>query len=639
MLQKIRDRASGWFAWTILILVSVPFALWGVNQYFDSGPQVSVADINDYSISHDDWQRAYQQERSRLQELLGANFDPQRIDEGGLKDDVLNRLIDTRVMEEAVDEYDMHMSDAQLAARIHELPYFQESNKFSPERYQSYLTSQGMTPADFEARFRQSLLLSQLEMGITQTMPITERHIDAAISLRDQRRDIAYVILPLEQMLSGIQVSAEQAARYYKTHSKRYIDPERVVLDYVELKAADMTAQFTPKEEELRAVYADQMQGQAVTQEQRRASQIVVYVPKDAPAAAVTKAQAKVQVIQNRLSKGEAFDKVAKEMSDDAGTAAEGGDMGFFAKGSKDPAIENALFSMQVDEISKPLRTPLGFHVVKLTAIKPKSGKTFAEMRPELEQEYRRHSAETRFFELADQLSDVAFENPESLEPAAKALQLQVQRSPWITRAGGSGIGAHPRVVEAAFSPDVMEEGNNSEPIEIEPTHVVVVRVKERRAARLPPLAEIREKVTADVRRHLAQEKVQAIGQQLLKRLNKGETMAALAQERKLTIQREAGIARTADKVPAPIVEAAFKLKRPDKNQSSYTSVELPSGDYALVALSAVHDGAAPSLTKDQRASYRNELANNYGQNQIEAMVDALRKQADVKIHTEQKDL
>lgn len=632
MLQTIRDYFSGVFSWIIILMIAVPFALWGINQYTEKGGKASdVAVVNGQGISQPDFLRASQQQQERLKEMLGQSYNPDAFNTPQYKHEVLDQLIERTLLEQAAVNDGLDISDAELTAYITSQPDLQRDGKYAPPLYQAFLRDQGLTAAGFEQRLRDSLRVNQLRDAITNSTLLTPSALDALIRLREQQRDVAYVVLPQAVFGKNLAIDEAKISAYYQSHRTQYMNPERVQVEYIDYSIDGLMASVPVNEQLLRRTY-DEQAATAATDEQRRASHILIQVPPGADAKAQAAARARIDKIQQQLKNGAAFETLAKEYSDDKPSAAKGGDLGYFGKGVMDKAFEQAAFKLKKGEVSAPVRSSFGWHLIKLTDIKAPQRKTFAEARADVERSYRHRQAEKIYYDRTDGLADTVYQQPDSLEPAAKLLGAPIQKSAWLTRAGGAGIGAYPKVIDAAFSEDVLTHGNNSEPIEIAPGHLVVLRVKAHEAASQKPLAEVHDQIATHLRSQMAQAKAAAAAKAMVERINKGETLAAVAKAANLSVKEVPGLKRKDVGQPPEIVAAAFRIARPKPTQPGIATTALADGDQAVVLVKAVHDGDPAKISKEDRAAYQRELQRAYSTAELQEMIAALRAQAKIKI-------
>ncbi|MEW6354120.1 MAG: SurA N-terminal domain-containing protein [Pseudomonadota bacterium] len=625
MLQTIRDRAQGWLAYIIIGLLIIPFALWGIQEYASNEADVNVARVDDVNISQRDFQRSYEQQRERMRTLLGENA--ALLDETRIKQSVLDGLIRTELLRRFTGELGLRVSDAQLAQQIQSMPEFQSNGQFSRATFSELLRRQGLTPERFESLVRATLLTEQLNSGITSTAMITRTQLDEAIRLKNQQREIGYLVLPWSNFKKDVTVDEAAVMRYYEDNRERFVTPEQVRVEYVELAAQDLAAQVTVDEQELRKLY-DEQRAAFTQEEQRRAGHILIKSDKNAEAA-----KAKAEELLKRLRAGEPFDKLAKENSEDAATAQQGGDLGFFGKGVMDKAFEDSVFALKTGELSGVVRSAFGFHIIKLTEIKPAQTQTFEQVRADLEKELRQRKAQQLFFEKAEPLANLVYEHPDTLAVAAKELGLTVKTSDLFGRHSGGGIGADPKVVSAAFSEDVLTRGFNSEPIDIGENRRVVVRLKEHKPAAPRALAEVKQEITEQLLTEAAQQKAEAAAQAIEKRLRAGEDAQAIAKDYQVQWQKIGPLGRDATSADPAIVRAAFALGKPAANRAAVGGTRLASGDYAVIAVFAVKEGSPASVESAARLAMQRQLQRSQAGQEYENFVAELRNEAEITIH------
>ncbi|MBI3345489.1 MAG: SurA N-terminal domain-containing protein [Gammaproteobacteria bacterium] len=631
MLQSIRDRAQGWLAWIIVGLIIIPFALWGVQEYEGAGAGVNVATVNGVDITQQRFQRVYDQQRQRLRAQLGGDFNSQ--DETRIKQTVLDNLIRDEVIRQTAEALKLRVSNAQLAQEVGAIPQFQENGQFSPQLFQQALRAQGLSPEGLESQLRQGLIMEQLNTGVTVTSIITPAELDQAIRIKNQQRDIGYLVLPWASFKEGVNPDEGAVQKYYEQNREQLASPEQVSIEYIELSAQALASQIILDEQELHKLYEEHAATYA-TPEQRRASHILITVDKAADEAAVTAAKAKAEEIRQRLIKGEDFAKVAKEVSQDPGSAPRGGDLGFFGKGAMDKAFEDRVFSLKAGELSEPVRSTFGFHIIKLAEIKPAVTKGFAEVRPDLVKELQQRKTQQMFFEKTEPLTNLSFENPDTLAVASKELGLPIQSSDLFDRKGGEGITSNPKVVTAAFSEDILKRGFNSEPIETGDNRLVVLRVKEHKPAAQRSLEEVRQTIVEQLRTEMAQAKARAAGEVFMERLKKGEDPAAIAKEYRVEWVKSGLIGRDETKINPQIVRAAFRLNKPAKDALPAVGGEsLESGDYAVPAVYAVREGDPAGMESAARTALKRELQRNLAQSEYDLLVAEAKNEAKIVIH------
>jgi len=634
MLQSIRDKAQGWFAWAIVILISVPFALWGIQEYLGVGAEPVVASVNDRDIKEREFESTYQRFRASLRQQLGDAYRADLFDESQLRDDVLQSMVRDELISQAANRMGLRISDAQVRGAIAGISAFQTNGQFDTVAYERVLRQQNYSVQEFQERIRQALLIEQVTTALTGSELVTQAELNEIKRLKDQRRDISYLLLSSADFVASGAASADEIEAYYAANQNQFMLPERVRIDYLELKLSQLSEKVIATEEQLRQFY-EERQAEYITQEQRRASHILITIDgegEEAESAAQNKALAALKRIQN----GEEFAVLAKELSQDPGSAEQGGDLGFIEPGMMDISFDKALFALAKDEISEPVRTDFGFHLIKVTELREGSKKSFDEVKDALQAAYSSSEAEGQFYKYSERLVDLAFEHPDSLEPAAESLGLTVVTSDWVSRADANKIPGAGRAINIAFSEDVLVEGNNSELLEITPDHVMVLRVNAHEEAAVRPLDQVREDIASILKQQKSATLAKEQGQSLLPRLRQGESLSQLAKEYSLKIEEVGMVARADSKLPSAIVQHLFTMPRPESDVASFDGVALPNGDFAVIALHKVEDGSLDGMDENALQALRASQAKVKGRDNFEFAVQLLKSAAKVVINKPQ---
>ena len=631
MLQFIRDNATGWIAWGIVILISVPFALWGIHQYVTPDSSVAVATVDDSEIGYYDFQRLYARRRQQLQSLLGAG----RIDaeeEDRLRREVLERMIDSEVLIRSGVEAGMRVGDEQLARTIQTQGIFQSGDVFSQDVYESWLRSQGYSPGRFEEDLRRSLLEQQVAVGISGSDFVSTSGLRDAVRIWLQKRTFSLLTIPAADFESSEPTESEIAV-HFEQHRSEYTAPERLRLHYLEISMDEIAAGVKVDDEELRALFEAERE-RFVTPEKREVSHILVSVPADAGVDAAEQARERLVALKNRIVVGESFGDLARESSEDPGSASSGGALGFIERGIMDLAFEEAAFALAPGQVSDPVRSSFGWHLIKVTSVQESGGATFDEVRDQVLAQYQSREAERIFVERVETLANVTYEHPESLEAGARELGLSIRETSPVTRGGQSDdpIAAQPAVVAAAFSREVLDDGNNSEPIEFEPGRIVVVRAFDHEPPRAPDIDEARADIVAALRADARRTAVIERGRELLAGLRSGRSRDAVAAETGLEWSRFENVDRTGGGLSERLLEVAFRMPRPDTGSAQFDGVVEDAGDFVIVSLSRVDDGDFSSMSDDESRSLRQSLENDIGRTMFDAFVRGRRQSADVQI-------
>jgi len=634
MLTSIRNHAKGWLGITLLALIAIPFAFTGVYSYMSGGGSVVVATVDGRDIGQREYANAYQSYRQRLQSLLGANFRPDLLDEKTLRREALDRLIEEIVLVQTAQDQGYRVGINQLAQEITATDAFQTGGRFDRELYQMRLAQTGRTPEQYEQGLRTQLLMEQLLGGLGNTAFVTAAELAEAQRLQLQRRNLAYALIP-PVTLADLPVPDETALEaFYADSGAMFAEPEQVRLDYLDLSIEGLMHEVgEPDEVTLELLFEDEKTRLATTEE-RRARHILLELPADADEAVRAATLAKAEALHAQLVDGVDFAELARTESADPGSSEAGGDLGFFGRGQMDPAFESAAFEQAIDEISVPIRSAFGYHLIQVTEIRGKASPDLDSMRATLIELYRRQQAEQIFYDRSETLANLAYEHPDALDAAAEALGLEIQQSPWLSRATGDDwLLAEPRVLEAAFSPEVLGEGLNSEVLELADGRLLVLRLGEHKAARQLELGEIRDAVVASYQEMRAGELALERGSELLVRLRGGERLNALATEAGLETVEVSGMGRDDTLRPLSIVRAAFRLPRPGGSGSSVTGVELEDGGYALVQLLGVEAGV-PETPEDE-TRLREALTRVQGSAELAGVMTGIRSRAAVDINAD----
>ncbi len=613
MLQTIRDRAQGILAWIILILITVPFALWGIGNYFDTGKEKPIAVVGKREFFERDLMRLYEQQYARF---LGQG----PYGEQELKQQALDQLINDELLFQSAIANKLVVSDTQIAQFIRSLPFLQTDGHFDVEKYQRLLATEGISSDQFIAQVRRSLLLAQLEQGIMNSSFASDHEAETFYKLQNQRRKIAYLILPISEQ--EITVSEQEIQAYYELHQDQFKIPEQVAVDYLTLSSNTIAKSIEPTEEELHRRYEEQQQAFAEP-EQRHIRHILIAIPPEASLEKKQQALAKIQAIKKRLEQGEDFSELAKQFSDDPGSKTQGGDLGFIKQGLLEKNFEEVAFALPEGKISDPVETPFGYHLIQVMEIQPANPKPFEAVREQIRQDIQQQEAEARFYELAEKLAQLAYENPQSLEPAAHALGIKIKSTGLFTREQGKGIAANSKVRAAAFSKEVLA-GNNT---------LIVLRARQHLPPKQRPLDEIRGEVATLLRKQKARQINEAQAKDWLAKLEHGSTLEEIAQKRKTDVT----IIELIRNAPTPELEevkgAVFQAPRPKPGHPIFLRVPLPDGRQVLAQVLAVEDGDYDSLKPEDKKRLKTDLARLFGLMTFKEYQMQLRDKAKVEIN------
>ena len=628
MLQAIREKAQGWIAWAIVILISIPFALFGIQQYLGVDINPPVAKVNGDKITSQQLDQRVREFRENMRRTLGKSFVPELFEDAALKPQVLKRMIDETLLRQAADDWNMRISNAQVASYIRSIPQLQNDGHFDVGLYEATVRNQGLTKAGFEALVRSDLLSQQQQEGVVDTVLVTGSQLADQVRLAEQKRSIGYVRIPAKAFIDKSKVSEADAQAYYKAHQQDYAVPERVKLAYIRLSADELTDQVEVTEDKLHE-YFDTHRDEFVATQERKVRHILI--ESDGKNDAEKKALAEKLPLQ--LRNGADFAELAKKYSDDPGSAEDGGDLGWVNRGVMVKPFEDAVFAAEPGKLVGPVKTQYGYHIILVSEIRGGEEATFDQVRNKVEQAYRKQQAEELFYNYFERLADLAYETPDSLVPVAEALDLKVQHSDWISRGKAPAGLDDSKILNAAFSDDVLQQGNNSDVIELKPTEAMVLRVQEHEEESVRPFDSVRAQVIEAAARAQASDKARAQGEQLLAQQRQGGTrpLADIAKAKGWKLEK-ATISRQDARVPAELVDAVFAVPALNKDEPGYTGVVSAEGDYLLAEVSRITDGDLQALPEQARKARRSALARSEGSLEFKGVLEALRARSDIEI-------
>lgn len=620
MLQNIRDNSTGWISKSIIGLIVVLFAFTGFDAILGSTSNSNnAAKVNGEEITLDALAEAKNLQRRQLLQQFGKDFDASLIDDALLSEAALKGLISRKLLVQAADQSGFAFSSALIDQFILLAPEFQVDGKFNADRFDQVIRQMGYTRLQFRQMIEQEMRTGQLRAGIAATAFVTEQEAQAFADLERQTRDFA--MLTIKPELDKVAVTEDEVKAYYDENSSEFLTQEQVIVEYVELEKSAFFDQVAVDDAALQELYQAEI---ANLVEQRHAAHILFEVTAD-----VTDEQAKAaaQSAIERINAGEEFAAVAKEVSDDIGSAEQGGDLGFAAQGVYEPAFEDALYALENGQISAPVRTDYGWHVIKLLGVQAADVPSFASLKDKLTQDLKSQQVEQRFVEAVRELESAAYESADLQQPASE-LGLEIKVSEPFGREGLDGLFANRQVLQAAFSTEVLEEGANSTAIELDPETTVVLRVKEHKRPEQIAFAEVSTQIREQLLVKRAIEQAQSQGQALLSSLQEGKTSTAQAQQDAWQVVEAA--TRDQESVDPEVLQALFKMPKPEANAAEFAGLNLSNGDYVIIRLTGVN-AAADSLTASELKQYREILASRAGQVDFSAFLQQLELDAKIQ--------
>lgn len=608
----------------VLAIIFLPFAFFGVDSYFRStDASVGVATVAGYRISQGEFNRALRERQEAIQRMAGGRADPALLDSAELRFNVLEALIRQRLLLQRA--AGMAITDRQLQTVIGELPLFQQDGKFSFQLYDRFLKSQGMTPAMFEATLRQDLILQQVDEAYGGTGFVSRTVVERLARLSEQQREVSLVTIAPDRFLSQVKLEADAVKKYFDSHQDEFRIPEQVRVEYVMLTVESLLAQIPVDAAEIRKYY-DEHRAQYEVREERQASHILIGVDATASAEAKQKARVQAEAIYKQVKQNaDRFAELAKQHSQDPGSAANGGDLGYFGRGTMVKAFEDAAFGLKAGEISAPVETRYGFHIIRLTGVKGGQSSLFEEVRGQIEAELKKQRAGRKFSEIAENFNNVVFEQAESLKPAAELAKASPQQSAWITRERADAPLNHPKLLPAIFSEDVLKNKRNTEVIEVAPGVLVAARVIERKPAAVQPFDEVSGAIVRKITLQQAGQLAAQEGRAQLEKLRQGKDAQVTWAPPQLVGRADAkGLSE-------PVLKQAFRADT--AKLPAYTGVDNPLGGFALIRITRVVE--AEKIAPERQKAFAEGLRQMLGQEEMLAYIASLKQKADVKVSKE----
>lgn len=655
MLQALREKTSGWIAIAIVAVLAVPFAFFGMEQYLfqnnaDYGAKVeappkwwrSAPDIwlvrklawSSTEVGAEEFRQAFDATREQRRQAEGEAFDARGFETMESKREVLEQLIDRAVLGLAAERANIVVGDAQVQAIIRTIPAFQVDGQFDPQRYQMALVSAQppRTPSEFDASIRQDLQRALVPQAVAESAFVTAGESERLMRLLGERRDVSFVVVPPPAADESAVADGDLQA-WFESRANRYREPEKVALEYIEVR--DTAAPSTgPVDEADARAHFEQVKSRFASAERRLVSHILVEVAADADAAAQDAARAKAAELATKAKQaGADFAALARAESDDPGSSANGGDLGWVETGMMGGAFDDALFAMQAGQVSDPVRTDFGWHVLQLREVDAGRAVAFEDVREDMEREVRDNEGSRGYNELVGRIVDEINRHPMSLEQAAAVDQLPVQTIAPFARGAGSGIAANNAVVQAAFSDALSQDGTVSDPIELGPNHTVFIRVTSHTPERAQTLDEVRARVTAEVRADRQRRQAEAVADEMVEALAAGTTLQSLAESRSLDAQSVPGVPRGAP-VPDPTAnQAYFRAVAPADGATTPGRVMLPDGSAVVFTVDRVIVGDPADASEQEQAMLRQQLGALLGNEDADVMQRALRSEMKITVN------
>ena len=613
------------FIQILLAIMFLPFAFFGIDSYFRGSDRgASVATVGGQPITQIEFAQALRERQEQVQRMTGGRVDPALLDSPELRFGVLDGIIRQRVLINQALRNGVSVSDQQLQQIISEQSAFQEDGRFSNTRYETLLRRQNMTPVGFENGLRRDLILDRINGAYRSSAIVPNAVAERLLRITAQQREVSQAVLDPGKYLSQVKLDGAAAKQYYDSHQAEFQIPEQARLEYLVLGLDTVGAQAELTADEVKQFY-EQNLTQYSKGDERQASHILIAVDAQAGADAKQAARAKAEDLLKQVKQNPgSFAELAKKHSQDPGSAAKGGDLGFFPRGAMVKPFDDAVFQMKQGEIAGPVESSFGFHVIRVTGVK---GRGFEDVRRQVETDLRRQKSGKRFSELAEQFNNLVFEQGDSLKPAAEALKLPVQQSGWVSRSGSElKLLNNPKLLQAAFSDDVVKNKRNTEVVDVGSNTLVAARILEYRPASVRPFDEVAADITRKLTHQQAAQLAAKEGRELLGKLKQGENASVAWGPAKL-ISRE-----KPEGYGGAVLAEAFRTGA--AKLPAYAGIENADGGFILLKITRVVDD--DKVEPDRRAALTEQLRQLVGQEELNAYVASLKLKADVKVQQDQ---
>lgn len=616
MMDRLREGANSIVVKLILGLIILAFVFAGVGNYLVSGSNNNVAEVGSTPITRQDFESAYQNQRSRLQAQMGDYFGQLMAQPGyvdSLRQSVLQEMINDALMLQLADDLGLKISDQQVRQAIVDIPAFQNNGQFDKETYQSALRVNGYTPDSFAQVMRRSLLQEQLTQALQNSEFALPSEVKQQVGLLTQTRNIERVTIAADQFADQIQLSDQEIQDYYQAHQAQFSRPEQFKLSYIEFSAQGLQSSVSVTQQDIDTYYQEHLSD--FTSEEQRRVRHILFRGDDA------EQQAKAAL--TKLQAGADFAELAKQESQDGGSADNGGELGWIEKGTMAPEFEQAAFALaKAGDLSGVVKTNFGYHIIQLEEIKAGDAQPLSQVQDQIKQDLVYEKVADQYYDLQNKIDQAAFESPDSLDSAAKIAGVNIEHTDFISQDDLPDVLKQPAVEQALNSDEVKLQGLNSAAIEVGSEHIVVVRVDDSREATVLPLEDVKPQVVSQLTAQKSLDKAQDLATQLVTGLEKGDN--SLLAEHQLAFGEQETIDRR-----SPLANDVFAMKKPQDGQPTFIQSEDQQGNVVVIKL----DSIGTSQEQVDESRYADQLTQSLLQQDLTALITALRADTDIDVY------
>jgi peptidyl-prolyl cis-trans isomerase D len=623
LIQRMRDGSEGVLAKVIIGLIIIVFALFGFGSITTFlSPPARVASVHGEDVTQQQMELAVERNRRMM---MARNIALEDINEDELREDVLQSLISREILKQAATDFDLYYGDESLDAELVSAEVFQIDGVFNADQFQNVIRSAGFTPLGYRDEMRTDKQFEQMLTGIRQSSFVTPGESERFSGLLSQTRDIAFLTIEVASLIDEVVVTDAEISDYYTANSAEFITDETVSLEYVELKREDLAASLDVNEADLAEYFTNTM-SDYTTDESRRLAHILI----ESADSSLEEAASKAAEVYERIKQGDDFTALAKEYSDDLGSADNGGDLGFSEPGTFFPEFEAVAYDLALNQVSEPVETEIGYHIIKVLEIEQAVIQTLEDVRAEVEAAFRLVETEEDFVSMSSRLAELLFES-EDLQPPAAELGLQIQTTAQLKRDANHPLMSIGQVATAAFSPDVLLDGNNSDLLQISEDYHVGIRVLEHFPSASKPLAAVQEDIRFILQNEKAMELATLRADEIVQAISSGSLAQYVADEYELAWEAVAAATRFQPEVDRVVLQEAFSLPRPAASKESLGAATMPNGDAIVLRISGVQNKDVSEMSEVELSTLRQGIANQIGTIDFQEFEDSLTREADLE--------
>ena len=630
MLSTIRDRATGWIAGVIIGLLVISFAFWGVSFYSGQSGGINVALVNDTEISFRSFQRSFAQLRKQMQSILGDSLS---LDEEELiKNQTIEKLIESELINQLIIDSKLNITNEKLVDSIKSIEVFRDDAGFDRAKYERAISSIGMPTTVFEAQLRMDLLSEQLQAGFSETIFILDSELENALRLESQSRNITYAILGLPSFIESGEISEPDIESYYQANPNLFTSKEQVKIEYLELSVNELMKDIDTNKETLRNFYNDNKDNYDIV-EQRSVQKLFVRIDEEATDAVKSKANSVINVALDLVNQGNDFEKIVEQSIGEEGML-EYSEHSFMSKGIMDQEVDDFLFNSDEGATSGVIETKGGVNIVKVVEIRGGPENRFEKYAEQVEEDYKTKQAELQFFDLADQLTTLAYENSDNLEIAADAIDKDIIETEYFDRTSDlEGLLSDPLIISKSFDPELITSGNNSDAIELSEDHIVVLRILDHKQPFTKPLDDVRNEVIANIRLKHAKENINGTANEIVLELQSGVLPEEITSHNDIEWTTVEKVKRDDVTVNRAILRSSFEAGKP-VDEPIIMSKSLGSGDYAIIIVEIAHDEVL-DIDEEQKKSTDLKLRRVFSTGEWQNLLKDVRNNSDIRIFNE----